>query len=769
MRERTDATRDGLIWDHTGLDLEPRWPREPSIHAIRAVCRRVLGIRTPLPSPELVDGFGHPIAPVVADPAVHLHTTGAYNKLYLIESPSKGGQRYMMRVSLPVDPGNKTRGEVATLRLVRKRVSGHNIIPVPAVVDYDDTTKNEIGFEWVLMQLLPGRPAYYRWRNMTMPQKEDLVRRVAEFQAKLARVGPGPGPPPGGTIGGNGGSGGGGFRTIGTLGAHSDNPELLGDSGDGVGGAGLAIPGRIVHPVFFTGPHYHYAVPRGPFRSSHDWLRSFLNIIIKEHTAALASFKLSRRSKDNSTATNGNAMHHMHHDDTEMDREYAESTLRVARKLLRLLPKLFPSVINPPERTMLWHDDLSLNNILVSDDATGANQQVTGIIGWECASTMPTWVGTQFPEFLRGADRYEKPVRERYTDVSPTASDDFTSSGSIDDDGGPDNEGKTELYWIHLMEFEQTHLRKVYSARMRELTLSSTSGARMAAQGQMHPWDEAVLEAQLRVDFLGAVSRCGAGFYLRRIEQWVDAVERKEFLGLMEVLRVGIPRKEKDRDRDKEKREMMGKGGGGGGEKERERAREQHVKDFMMETERAGETRVVVPVVHHHHASTSPANVTNGIVGPWRGHSNTTSGNASTTNGSVISNSPSTNIGFLNGGGNSHAGSEGNFTLRNPSSLTIHSPSSSSVGFINGSNAGNFAALRAWANSSANGGGGGSMNGNVSAGNRQVVHVQRQGHGQQGQGHDRNQNNNGNSGNGGSVGPMMRLNASSTAVVVRKG
>ena len=122
------------------------------------------------------------------------------------------------------------------------------------------------------------------------------------------------------------------------------------------------------------------------------------------------------------------------------------------------------------------------------------------------------------PEFLRGASREVKPDRNCYTDV------DKAYYGEEPDDG-LDNEGKTELYWIHLMEYEQTQLRKVYAARMRHLRPG---------------WDLEVEENSLKVDFLHAVLRCGSGFYLGRIEQWVDAVERREFLPLMDVLRVGI-------------------------------------------------------------------------------------------------------------------------------------------------------------------------------------------------------------------------------------
>ncbi|KAK5657632.1 hypothetical protein OQA88_2704 [Cercophora sp. LCS_1] len=449
-----DASRDGLAWDDSGLDLEPRWTREPAIEAISAVCRRHLGISADAPE---------------TDCAVYFHTAGAYNKLYLVDS-IRG--RFIMRVSLPVDPGNKTCGEVTTLQLVRRKTD----IPVPAVIAYDDTNSNEIGFEWILMELMPGRSAYYRWRRMSMAQKQTLVARVAEFQAQLFRCG----------------NLGDGFRNIGTLGAVSSispNPDT----------AGMPEPGQIVSNVFFEGPHFHYAVPRGPFHCSHDWLRAHLLIIIKEHTTSLSNTR------------------------DDPDREYAEGVLRVARKLLRLLPKLFPALVHPSERTVLWHNELSLMNLMVDD--TG---RITAVIDWECVSTMPRWVASQMPEFLRGAAREERPDRNRYTDVSDKGSDASYGDGLED---SLDNEGKTELYWIHLMEYEQTQLRKVYAARMRQLRPD---------------WDVEVAEGALKVDFLDAVLRCNAGFYLKRLEQWADAVERKEFLRLAEVLRVGI-RKEKSK------------------------------------------------------------------------------------------------------------------------------------------------------------------------------------------------------------------------------
>ncbi|KAL2176134.1 phosphotransferase enzyme family-domain-containing protein [Thermothelomyces heterothallicus CBS 202.75] len=463
-----DTSREGLVWVDHGLGPEAQWTREPDLGAIKRVCRRHLGIPEDAAEEALTVSF---------------HRDGAFNKLYRVDC---GRRRFMLRVSLPVDPRNKTLGEAVTLELVRRKTD----VPVPAVVAFDASRSSEIGYEWLLMDRMPGVPSHYRWRKMTMAQKERLTARVADFQAQLLRCG--------------GHHLGEGFRGIGTLGTLGTEPARS-DAHAHAHAGSAPEPGPIVSSFFFSGQRYHYPVPRGPFSSSHDWLRAQLNVIVREHTAALAEAK------------------------TDLDREYAESALRVARKLLRMLHKIFPAVVHPPERTVIWHDDFSLRNILVDNSGN-----ITAVIGWECASAMPRWVASQVPEFLRGAARETEPDRNCYTDVDKGAAHAAVSDGpgeggddddDDDDDDGLDNEGKTELYWIHLMEYEQTQLRKVYAARMRQLRPD---------------WDLEVEESALKVDFLGAVARCAAGFYLRRIEQWVDAVERREYLPLMEVLRVGM-------------------------------------------------------------------------------------------------------------------------------------------------------------------------------------------------------------------------------------
>ncbi|KAL6860723.1 hypothetical protein ACO1O0_004757 [Amphichorda felina] len=345
-----------------------------------------------------------------------------------------------MRVTLPVYPHHKTRAEVATLR-------------------FDDSNDNEIGYEWILMELMQGTSAHKRWRAMSMGQKVALTKQIATFQAELTGV-----EKPGSV-----------FRSIGTLDLRDVGQE------NDVGHPTEIIPGLLVSYEFFMGDHLQYDIPRGPFRSSHDWLRAELNIKLLHQTAVLEGA-----------------------DDND-DKEDAEEILVVARKLLSLVPKVFPPTLDEPETTGLYHHDLHLNNILVN-----AEGEITAILDWECVSALPLWVLTNVPKFLDGPCREEEPQRDSYADETPEE-----AAAAAEERNDPDylnNEGKNELYFIHRMEYEATQLRKVYEARLREL------------------WPEWPLEeSYVKIDFFQAISQCD-GFWVQKTSRWADRIEKGDII-----------------------------------------------------------------------------------------------------------------------------------------------------------------------------------------------------------------------------------------------
>jgi len=270
---------------------------------------------------------------------------------------------------------------------------------------------------------------------MTMEQKVVFTQRIATFQAELLRQGKAESP----------------LERIGTLTLNGSANEQQKDSA-----AGRPIDvGQLVTPEFFMGDNLFYNVPRGPFNSSHDWLAAQLNIILVHQTAIL-----------NKT-------------DDEDEQEDAENSLSVARKLLSLAPKVFPPSPDVAETTALYHHDLHINNILVSDQG-----EITAVLDWECVSALPLWVATRPPKFLEEPVREEEPLAEDYADT-------------VNDD----------LYGIHRMEYEATQLRKVYETRLKELWPGWPLG-----------------EKDVEVDFYQAVSLCD-GPWRKWVGKWVDRLD----------------------------------------------------------------------------------------------------------------------------------------------------------------------------------------------------------------------------------------------------
>ncbi|KAK4231911.1 altered inheritance of mitochondria protein 9, mitochondrial [Podospora fimiseda] len=364
--------RDGLTWDdfNPWVGLTPQWTREPSLPAIESIARRALG------NPSFCKA--------------KFFSSGAFNKLYLITTPYSTPS-YLLCVSLPVDPLHKVQGE-----------------------------DNEIGFEWILMELMEGRSIYYLWRKFTFEQKVGVVERVAEFLGEAF----------GQT-----------FKRIGTL-------SLSGGGGGGDEKDIIAKPGK----------NYEFEeVERGPYRD-----------------------KIDRNEKEKEVKEEEEE-----EEELKDDIEEAEEKLEVFNKLEKLLPKVFSQLEEEEEaeRTVIWHDDLSLMNILVDEEG-----KVTGIVDWECVSTMPLWaVYYEMPQFLRGRDREEE-------------------------ENELDNEGKTGLYSKHLMEFEQTELRKVYEKKMSEVWAG---------------WGEEVKgNIMLKKDFYEGLRRVAEGWWVGAVGKWVDVVEK---------------------------------------------------------------------------------------------------------------------------------------------------------------------------------------------------------------------------------------------------
>lgn len=327
--------QDGLAWIPDTFDLVPRWTAEPRAEALESLARRSL----------ILDGH--------ARCEVQFHAQGAFNKLYKVNTDNGA---FIMRVSLPVDPHHKTMSEVATMEFVRQKKE----TPVPRIIAFDASNGNELGFEWILMELLPGQPLRARWRKLPMRAKEQLVKQLVRHQAELFQSR---------------------FDGIGNLyqaSTEASGPVMQWKADSGSGSSQWSsdaddLPctlGRIVSLIFFWGDHQLHEVPRGPFGSSHDWLATRLAFVLTDQTRILRD------------------------SDDEDDIEDAEHARDIAQRLQEMLPSIFPQG-RTAESTSLYHDDLSMQNILVDEAGN-----LTAVIDWECVSALPLWRACQIPALL---------------------------------------------------------------------------------------------------------------------------------------------------------------------------------------------------------------------------------------------------------------------------------------------------------------------------------------------------------------------------------
>ena len=272
-----------------------------------------------------------------------------------------------MRVSLPVDPYFKTASEVATLQFIQKNTS----IPVPRVIAFDASVDNELGFEWILMTKIPGVCLQSLWDSpaLAWEEKVQITRTLAGYMKQLRSSK---------------------FPLSGNL-YPSSRPEFerinwLKNSSSEIRFVPLPDDsefalGPVVTTLFFYGDRVHIRDDHGPFETSFKYLSSLLRLEI----ASTTSRKVAAMGDDEYTERHISKM---------------EDIIAAHKSLLSILPTLFHPEPSTPETFSLYHDDLTLNNILV-DPTT---HRITGIVDWDCVSLEPSWKVVRVPQLLDGPE-----------------------------------------------------------------------------------------------------------------------------------------------------------------------------------------------------------------------------------------------------------------------------------------------------------------------------------------------------------------------------
>jgi hypothetical protein len=486
------ATMDrfyGLSWkEPEGMlalvaDLKPTWTIEPDIEVMTKIARRKLNI----PSDSPCD--------------LEFLAQGAFNKVYVIRC--NFDIEYIMRVSLPVHPRLKTMSERATIDYVRQ----HTHIPAPQVLHYNAMRDDELGFEWMIQDRVPGRSLTDMWKFVGWLEKELLVRKIVAYLAQLFRHR---------------------FRHLGNIYAtqdlqqlsESDIPDamLLGANHSTTSTA-FSISEVVSIPFFYNG-HWSVDVERGPYKHSHDWLAAKLqfathdvgNMSDTEYSddedsdsddeqsislplSPTSDYQDENKWSDTNSEIDGSesVVSVEWEDDDDSDASSAtppydsKSVPAIETRISRLqalLPKLFPKTES--ETYVLQHQDLSTNNILFT-----SNHTLSGIIDWECVHTVPLWLACQIPRFLRCRDRTSPPPFEQEFE----------------------NQWYEKAYYNDLEEYEVTQLREVFLKEMRRVCPE---------------WMEVFDVSTVKADFefaCSVVTKRGTGVPM---DEWLDAVEKGE-------------------------------------------------------------------------------------------------------------------------------------------------------------------------------------------------------------------------------------------------
>ncbi|KAF2096736.1 kinase-like protein [Rhizodiscina lignyota] len=373
----------GLVWEEGLLHYEPNWSEETDISTIRAICRRTLA----LPESEC---------------QVELYSEGGFNKLYKVIS-AQG--TFMMRVALPVDPKHKTLSGIATMEFARR----NSKCPVPRVVAYDASADNELGFEWILMEFIPGKPLYDVWWTIPWSTKEKLVKQLALYAAQLYAVR---------------------FDAIGSLFLGDSAPEdstlvaqnevtVISVSSKVQQSTSALFLGRTVDRHFFWHRNIHQEVHREPFNRISEWLLARLQLSEIETRRWMAE------------------------EEDDPDLKLGNKILHAIERLRLNLPMVFPND-QVSVCTVVVHSDLSAANILVDGEGN-----LKAVIDWEFSSAVPYWAAVRIPKFINDVDRADKPDEETYAHCERVE--------------------VTTLYWEHLRHYEETQLRKLWLAEMEQL------------------------------------------------------------------------------------------------------------------------------------------------------------------------------------------------------------------------------------------------------------------------------------------------------------
>ncbi|KAJ9299928.1 hypothetical protein DTO271G3_2812 [Paecilomyces variotii] len=278
---------------------------------------------------------------------------GGFNKALLMSA--ENGKEVIAKIPLVRIVPSKyvTESEVATLDFVDRYTS----IPVCKVLAWSSDASNPVGSEYIIMEKAKGRQLIEYWGDMDLSSRFGLIRNLAQMESSLAsRKFPGYGSLY--------------FRDR----FDCDSSGFISMDDD---------------DMYCIGPYY-----------TETWFPQFGTRDDAGPWTNLTDFSLSMTNRgiwhvSNSTSLTARGPHYGSKD------EHIQ-TLKDTQKIIPILAE-HPTLQRFSTPT-LWHSDLHLGNIFVSEDDPTV---IVDIIDWQYTSILPSFIQVQWPEFLTPPETYQ--------------------------------------------------------------------------------------------------------------------------------------------------------------------------------------------------------------------------------------------------------------------------------------------------------------------------------------------------------------------------
>ncbi|KAH6642459.1 kinase-like domain-containing protein [Boeremia exigua] len=256
-----------------------------------------------------------------------------------------------------------TASEVAVLQYCKDAMDT-NAVPVPKVLAWDSDPSNPVGAEYIMMEKAPGIQLFKIWAEMSDWDKLCIVQQLTKLEGQIARIR---------------------FPASGSLYlcesmGDNDTYVSLGRESDPSGQFCIGPScERGWHPPGMTAS-LRSAFNPGPWPD----LSSF-GIALVEREIALLRQELT-------TATYSPPRGSF---DEQM------TVLEMTKRVMSALNE--PTFIDRVSEPVLWHTDLHMGNIYVSEEDPA---KIVSLIDWQSIVVSPSFIQARFPEFL--------PVNEDY-------------------------------------------------------------------------------------------------------------------------------------------------------------------------------------------------------------------------------------------------------------------------------------------------------------------------------------------------------------------